>query len=48
MPEPLFPVKFPKPQLVETFLVRLPDGTFKSFTREQLDQANKPKEGGKA
>ncbi len=47
MPEDRFPIRFPKPQEVEVFLVRLPDGTIVARTREELEQANKPKEVGK-
>lgn len=46
MPEPLFPVRFPKPQPVDVVLVRLPDGTIVARTREELEKANPPKKEG--
>lgn len=47
MPGPLFPVVFPKPQPVEVFLLRLPDGSTVARTREELEAAKKAEEGEK-
>ncbi len=47
MPEPLFPVRFPKPVEKEVVLIRLADGTIVARTREELEQAQKPQGGEK-
>ncbi len=41
MVEPLFPVRFPKPQEKEVVIIRLPDGTVIARTREELEKAQK-------
>ncbi len=41
MVEPLFPVRFPKPQEKEVLMIRLPDGTIVARTREELEKAQK-------
>lgn len=46
MPEPVFPVRFPKPIDVEVLLIRLPDGTIVARTREELEKAKEPPKGG--
>ncbi len=46
MPEPLFPVRFPKVVEKEVVLIRLPDGTLVARTREELEKAKKPEGGG--
>lgn len=37
MPEPLFPVRFPKPVEEEVFLLRRPDGTVIAKTRKEIE-----------
>lgn len=42
MDAPLFPVKFPRPQTVEVFIIRRPDGSLVTVTREELEKLNPP------
>jgi len=43
MPEPLKPVQLPVPKPQEIVTIRLPDGTVKQVTREQLEAQKRQK-----